>query len=125
MCWECVSFQSDCNHKCWFISRANSLGFSITMKETLHTKNDTDYLSSQSSPKIQFDLFDVSNDLNLLPTPKRSFKGSTIVTETLSPSHASHDVKKPKPITRMHTSMPPSQMYLKLSKLSALETKLS
>ena len=125
MCWECVSFQSDCNHKCchaWLISRANSLGFSIKKKETLHTKNGTELSHSQSS---QFDLFDVSNDLNLLPTPKRSFKCSTIVTETLSPFHASHDIKKPKPITRMHASMPSCQMYLKSRKLSALKTKLT
>ena len=93
------------------------------MKETLHTNNDNDLSHSQSSPKLQFDLFDVSNDLNLLPTPKRS--STTIVTETLSPSHASHDVKKPKPITTMHTSMPSSQMYLKSRELSALKTKLT
>ena len=73
MCWECVSFHADFNHRCchaWLISKANALGFSIEKKEILHTKNDTDSQTSQNTP---LDLLDISNDLNSLPTPKKIF----------------------------------------------------
>lgn len=71
MCCKCVSFLTDCNHKCchaWLISRANALGFSITKKFTI-LKIILIYNQAQ---KISFHLFDASNELNLLPTLKCS-----------------------------------------------------
>ena len=96
--------------------KTNALGFSVEKKEILHTNNDTGSQTSQNTP---LDLLDISNDLNSLTTPKKSFK--CLAVETLL-SSVSDDVNvKPRSCGKIIRT--PYKLHLKSRKPSTQQQR--